>query len=93
VHEEANVLRWSHVLAHQERYEDLLAEAEKERLTRELQAACEKRTSVDDRLRAWLGPRLVTLGCRLQAQQANPSWLCVDLRVEQAENAVDCGQC
>ena len=87
------MLRWSHVLAHQERYEDLVAEAERERLATELQAASEKRTPVDDRLLALLGRRLVTLGCRFQAQQANPSWLCVDLRVEQAENAVDCGRC
>ncbi|NIN69072.1 MAG: hypothetical protein GTO63_31180 [Anaerolineae bacterium] len=87
------MLRWSHVLAHQERYEDLLAEAEREQLATEPQAASEKRTPVDDRLLAWLGRSLVTLGCRLQAQQGNPSWPCVDLRVEQAENAVDCGQC
>jgi hypothetical protein len=87
------MLRWSHVLAHQERYEDLLAEAESERLAIEPQTASERRTPVDGRLLAWLGRRLVTLGCRLQAQQVNPSWLCVDLRVEQAENAVDCGRC
>jgi hypothetical protein len=86
-------LRWSYVLAHQERYEDLRGEAEKERLARELQAASEKRTPIDDRLLAWLGGLLVALGYRLQARQANPSWLCVDLRVEQAENAAECGRC
>lgn len=86
-------MRWSHVLAHQERYEDLLAEAERERLARELEAVTENRSPVHDRLLAWLGHRLVTVGWRLQAQQANPSWLCVELRVEQAENAVDCGRC
>ncbi len=86
-------MRWSHVLAHQERYDDLLAEAERERLATGPQAVSEKLTHVNDRVRAWLGRRLVILGCRLQAQHANPSWLCVDVLVGKTENTLACGDC
>lgn len=87
------MLRWSHVLAHQERYEDLLAEADSQRLATEPQAATENRTPVDAELRASPGWRVLVLGCRLPAQQANPSSLCVDALGGRTESTLACCEC
>lgn len=87
------MLRWSHVLAQQERYEDLLAQAESNRLSRGPQPATENRTRVDAELRAWLGRRLVVLGCSLQMQEANPSGLCADVLPGQTESTLACCDC
>lgn len=62
------MLRWSEVLALQERYEDLRAEAESERLARQLLAGCDRRGRFHDQVLALLGRSLVTLGYRLQEQ-------------------------
>jgi hypothetical protein len=86
-------LRWSHVLAHQERYDDLRAEADRELLTTGPQPAAENCTRVDAELRAWLGWRLVVLGCRLQMQEANPSGLCADVLGGQTESTLACCDC
>jgi hypothetical protein len=87
------VLRWSEVLAHQQRYEDLLAEGSKPQLAIWLLAGAEKRTRVHGRLLAWLGGRLVTLGTRLQVDEANPIWLYTTLQADCTERTPECSGC
>lgn len=87
------MLRWSEVLAHQQCYEDLLAEARKPQLASRLLARPEKRTRVNGRLLAWLGGRLVTLGTRLQVHEANPIWLYATLEADCTERTPECSGC
>lgn len=87
------MLRWSEVLAHQQRYGDLLAEARKPQLARWLLAGPKKRTRVHGRLLAWLGGRLVTLGTRLQVHEANPIWLYTALQADCTERTPECSGC
>jgi len=53
-------------LIHQERYKDLLREAERARLVRQMQAGQERRNHFYHRALTWLGSRLVVWGWRLQ---------------------------
>lgn len=53
-------------LIHQERYQELLREAERYRLVRQARAGREKRDSFHCRALTWLGRRLVAWGWRLQ---------------------------
>ena len=62
------MLSWSDIIAHQERYADLLREAERERLVRQVLAGREGRDRFYCRGLTWLGRNLVTWGCRLQAR-------------------------
>jgi len=51
---------------HQEHYKDLLREAERARLVRQMQAGQERRNHFSCQLLTWLGRRLVVWGWRLQ---------------------------
>ena len=51
---------------HQERYKDLLRQAERARLVRQMQAGQERRNHFYHRALTWLGRRLVGWGCHLQ---------------------------
>ena len=53
-------------LIHQERYKDLLREAERYRLAQQALAGREKRDRFHRRALTWLGGRLVAWGWRLQ---------------------------
>ena len=53
-------------LIHQERYKDLLREAERYRLVRQALAGRERRDRFHCRALTWLGRRLVAWGWRLQ---------------------------
>lgn len=57
---------WSGVLAQQERYEDLLREAERNRLARHELVLKERSSRRHCRAIAWLGRALVAWGWRLQ---------------------------
>jgi hypothetical protein len=57
------MLNWQDVLARQERHQDLLREAEQERLVRQMVAGRDRFYS---RALAWLGRQLVAWGWRLQ---------------------------
>ena len=83
------MLRWSQVLAYQQRYEDLRAEAESERLARQLLAGCNSRGRFDDRVLALLGRSLVTLGYRLQKQRGTAGRTCTVRGVEHLQQAAD----
>jgi hypothetical protein len=54
------------VLAYRERYKDLVREAEKARLVRQIRAERERQSPTSGRLLTWLGRRLVVWGWRLQ---------------------------
>ena len=56
---------WSDILARQERAQDLLREAEQERLARQALAGRE-RPRVANRMLSWLGRRLIEWGVNLQ---------------------------
>lgn len=60
------MLNWRDVLVQQERHQDLLREAEQERLIRQAVAARERRDRFYSRALAWLGRQLVAWGWRLQ---------------------------
>ena len=53
-------------LVYREHYKDLLREAEKARLVRQMQAGQERRERFHRRALIWLGRRLVVWGWRLQ---------------------------
>ena len=53
-------------LVYREHYKDLLREAEKARLVRQMQAGQESRERFHRRALTWLGRRLVVWGWRLQ---------------------------
>lgn len=57
---------WSDIMVQQECYADLLREAEKERLIRQMLPGGEKRDRFYRRALIWLGRLLVTWGYRLQ---------------------------
>jgi hypothetical protein len=61
---------WGSVLIQKERYADLLREAERERLARQVLASRERRNRVTGQAPTWLGHRPATWGCRLQEQHA-----------------------
>jgi hypothetical protein len=60
------MLSWKDILARQEHYNDLLGEAEKERLVRQALAGRARRVRLYCRALTWLGLRLVAWGCYLQ---------------------------
>ena len=57
---------WNEVLARQERHEDALREAEKDRLVLHELALHKRRERFHCRVMAWLGRCLVAWGCCLQ---------------------------
>jgi hypothetical protein len=57
---------WSHIMAQQARYKDLLREAERYRLICQVLAGRGKCDRFWYRALTWLGQRLVAWGCRLQ---------------------------
>jgi len=83
------VLRWSEFLALQERYEDLRAEAESERLARQLLAGCDRRGRFHDQVLALLGRSLVTLGYRLQEQGATGGRSCTVAGTEHLQQVAE----
>ena len=60
------MLSWTDVVARQERYADLLREAESERLARQVMARGRTHGRFHRRALGWMGHHLVTWGCRLQ---------------------------
>lgn len=66
-------LRYGDYLVARERYEDLLREAERERLVRQPLAGREKRHPFYSGALTWLGRRLVAWGWRLQHRYASYS--------------------
>ncbi len=62
------MVNWNDVLAQQERYKDLLREAEKAQLVRQAAAGRGRRDGLHRRVLTWLGLRLVAWGCYLQAR-------------------------
>ena len=60
------MLNWSHVTAQQERYQDLLREAEQDGLFEQMQAGHAMRNRFHCQALTWLGNRLVAWGWRLQ---------------------------
>jgi hypothetical protein len=60
------MIDWNAVRARQERYQDLLHDAEKYRLTRQVLAGRETHNRFYCRAQIWLGRQLVTWGWRLQ---------------------------
>jgi hypothetical protein len=53
-------------LAQQQRYKDLIREADRERLARQALAEDEKQTRFYLRILTWLGQQLANLGCSLR---------------------------
>ena len=62
------MFKWYNVLVHQERYKDLLREAEHCRLVRLALAGQERHDHFYCRALIWSGRRLVAWGVRLQAR-------------------------
>jgi hypothetical protein len=60
------MLSWTDIVARQERYTDLLHEAETERLVRQVTGRHPRHGRFYRRALSWLGHHLVTWGCRLQ---------------------------
>ena len=60
------MLSWTDIVARQERYMDLLHEAETERLVRQVTGRHPRHGRLYRRALSWLGHHLVTWGCRLQ---------------------------
>jgi hypothetical protein len=60
------MLSWTDIVARQERYADLLREAETERLVRQVTGRHRRHGRFRRRALSWLGHHLVTWGCRLQ---------------------------
>ena len=60
------MLSWTDIVARQERYADLLREAETERLIRQAMGRGQAHGRFHCRALSWLGHHLVTWGCRLQ---------------------------
>ncbi len=60
------MLSWREVLAYQDRYDDLLRDAEKDAVLMRDLALAEKRDSFHCRLLTWVGRRLVSWGASLQ---------------------------
>jgi len=60
------VLRWSDIAVQQERYRDLLREAETERLLRTAKDPTQSNHRFYGRALTWLGQRLVAWGLSLQ---------------------------
>ena len=83
------MLRWSQVLAYQQRYEDLRAEAESQRLARRLLTGCDRRGRFHDKVLDLLGRGLVTLGYRLQRQRGTAGRTCTVRGVEHLQQAAD----
>ena len=67
------MLNWSHVTAQQERYQDLLCQAEQDGLYEQMQAGRTMRDRFHCRVLTWLGDRLVAWGRRLQARYGPPA--------------------
>ena len=61
-----DVVNWKDVLVQRERYQDLLREAERHRLVRQVLAGRERRQRAYCRAINWLGRRMVAWGQRLQ---------------------------
>ena len=61
-----DVVSWKDVLVQQERYQDLLREAERHRLVRQVLAGRQRRQRAYCRAINWLGRRMVAWGQRLQ---------------------------
>ncbi len=61
------MFKWTDVFAQDERYKDLLHEAEQERLIRQLPRADSRLNRLYWQVLSRLGEWLVTMGCRLQA--------------------------
>ena len=60
------MLSWTDIVARQERYADLLREAETERLIRQAMGRGRTHGRFHRRALSWLGHHLVTWGCALQ---------------------------
>ena len=67
------MLNWSHVTAQQERYQDLLREAEQDGLFEQLRAGHARRDRLHRQALTWLGNRLVAWGGRLQERYGAPA--------------------
>ena len=63
---EMETLGWRDLLVHQERYKDMLREAESRRLIRQARAEMPQRPPMRYRALGWLGRQLVNWGCRLE---------------------------
>jgi len=83
------VSRRSQVLAHEERYDDLLAEAEGDQLARQVLAGPDGRAPLRDQLLAWVGDHLGRWGCHLWARQSTPMHLCTIMRVDGLQESVE----
>ena len=60
------MISWNDYLVKQERYQDLLREAERQRLVRRVLAGRQRRQRAHCRAMNWLGRRMVAWGQRLQ---------------------------
>ena len=63
------MMNWSHIAAQQERYDDLLHEAERERLFHRASTDRKRLARLYAQILVWLGHRLVDWGWRLQARR------------------------
>jgi hypothetical protein len=62
------MLNWQDIVMQQERYQDLLREAQREWLVKQAQQSCEPSHPFYRRAFTWLGKRLVSWGLSLQAR-------------------------
>lgn len=62
------MLNWNDIVMQQERYQDLLREAQRERLVKQAQQSCKPGHPFYRRALTWLGKQLVTWGLSLQTR-------------------------
>jgi hypothetical protein len=65
------MLNWQDIVMKREQYQDLLREAQRDRLVKQAQQSCEPGHSFYRQAFTWLGKRLVCWGLSLQARSGS----------------------